>query len=189
MSGWWSVDGEDLRNTSASDDLPSNSGFAPLPNNTKVLAIVDSAGIGEKDGNRYAEATLTILKPEGYANRKLFPRFWIYDDNPSAADAKKKRDNDMRRFVKLDASCGGKLAKSGKIPTDDDIALAMTGKQIIVNVMLMEPKDGKEPFNWYSDYWPKGAKELSEAPARSAPKRQTQNASAFDDLDDSDVPF
>lgn len=188
-NSWWETsDGEDLRKTDPKADLPSGN-FDPIPNNTKVLAIVDSAGKGEKDGNYYAEATLTILKPEGYANRKLFPRFWIFDDNPHAADPKKKRDNDMRRFVKLDAACGGKLAKAGHEPDGDDIAMALTGKQVIVNVMLMEPKEeGKEPFNWFSDYWPRGAKEISEGP-KAQQKRERQQ-SRVDDEDDPDfIPF
>lgn len=188
MSDWWNVDGEDLRKTDAEADLPTNS-FEPLPDKTKVLAIVDSAGIGEKDGNRYAEATFTVLKPEGYANRKLFAKYWIFDDNPHTPDPKKKRNNDMRRFVKLDAACGGKLARNGGKPDADDIALAFTSKQVIVQVMLMTPKEeGKEPFNWYADYWPKGTKELSEA-VKPKPKSST----AMEDIDindiDDDVPF
>lgn len=187
MSDWWNVDGEDLRKTDAEADLPTNS-FEPLPDKTKVLAIVDSAGIGEKDGNRYAEATFTVLKPEGYANRKLFAKYWIFDDNPHTPDPKKKRNNDMRRFVKLDAACGGKLARNGGKPDGDDIALAFTGKQVIVQVMLMTPKpkaDGSkdEPFNWYADYWPKNSRELSEAV-----KPKPKSVPAMDD-DDSDVPF
>lgn len=188
MSDWWNVDGEDLRKTDAEADLPTSS-FEPLPDKTKVLAVVDSAGIGEKDGNRYAEATFTVLKPEGYANRKLFAKYWIFDDNPHAPDPKKKRNNDMRRFVKLDAACGGKLARNGGKPDADDIALAFTGKQVIVHVMLMTPKpkaDGSrgEPFNWYADYWPKGAKELSEAV-----KPKAKSVPAMEDDGDSDVPF
>lgn len=208
MSSWWQVDGEDLRNTDAKSDLPSGGGFEPLPDKTKVLAIVDSAGIGEKGGNRYAEATFSVLKPDGYANRKLFAKYWIFDDNPNCysqydsdeekrAKIKKKRDNDMRRFVKLDAACGGKLAKSGKIPGNDEIALALTGKQVIVQVMLFTPKQGatdsngnpSEPFNWYADYWPKGTKEISEAVApKPKPVQSSGGGFADDDLGD-DVPF
>lgn len=190
MSNWWNTsDGEDLRKTDASKDLSTGGGFEPLPDKTKVLAIVDSAGKSERDGNFYAEATLTVLKPEGYANRKLFPRFWIFDDNPHAADPKKKRDNDMRRFVKLDAACGGKLAKAGHEPDGDDIAMALTGKQVIVQVMLMEPKEAdKEPFNWYADYWPKGAKELSEGP-KASPARGERKESYDDDPDKDLIPF
>lgn len=184
MSDWWNVDGEDLRKTDAEADLPTGS-FEPLPDKTKVLAIVDSAGIGEKDGNRYAEATFTVLKPEGYANRKLFAKYWIFDDNPHAPDPKKKRNNDMRRFVKLDAACGGRLARDGGKPDGDDIALAFTGKQVIVQVMLMTPKEeGKSPVQWFSDYWPKGAKELSEAV-----KPKPKSVAAMEDDDYSDVPF
>lgn len=189
MSSWWQTsDGEDLRQTDPQKDLPTGGGFDPIPDKTKVLAIVDSAGIGEKDGKRYAEATLTIIKPEGYANRKLFPRFWIFDENPHASDPKKKRDNDMRRFVKLDAACGGKLAKVGREPDADDISLAFTNKQVIVQVMLMTPREeGKEPFNWYADYWPKNAKELSEGPK---PKPQERREPEYaDDLDGDEIPF
>lgn len=186
MSNWWSTsDGEDLRGTDASKELPSGS-FEPLPNNTKVLAVVDSAGKAERDGNYYAEATMTIVKPEGYANRKIFAKWWIFDDNPHAPDKKKKRDNDMRRFVKMDAACGGKLAKAGREPDGNDISMAFINKQVIVQVMLMEPKDGGEPFNWYADYFPKGAKELSEGPAR---KVKQESRPVDDDLDDDSIPF
>lgn len=190
MSDWWNVDGEDLRKTDAEADLPANN-FEPLPDKTKVLAVVDSAGIGEKDGNRYAEASFTVLKPEGYAKRKLFAKYWIFDDNPHAPDPKKKRNNDMRRFVKLDAACGGKLARNGGKPDADDIALAFTGKQVIVHVMLMTPKeDGKSPVQWFSDYWPKGAKELSEAPKKAVSNSQSSHRSDYDDdLDGDSVPF
>lgn len=193
-NSWWETsDGEDLRHTDASKDLPTNSGFDPLPNNTKVLAVIDSAGKGEKDGNYYAEATMTILKPDGYANRKIFPRWWIFDDNPHATDKKKKRDNDMRRFVKLDAACGGKLAKAGREPDGDDIAMAFVNKQVIVNVMLMEPGEAdKKPFNWYSDYFLKNSRELSDGPAPKqggSGRKPQSRRDDYDDLDDDSVPF
>jgi len=190
MGNFWTTDdGEDIREkVDADKDLPDNGGsFEPLPDKTKVLAIVTDAGIKEKDGAQHAYAVLEIVKPEAYARRKLFPSFWVFDDNPNAADPEKKRKNDKLRFTKLDASCGGKLARKNSAPSGDDIALAFTNKQVIVHVMLMTPKeDGKEPFNWYSDYWPKSAKEISEVDVK--PRVQTKRQDHDDDLDD-EIPF
>lgn len=185
---FWSVDGEDVRDK-AEDDLPVNSNFDPLPDKTKVLAVITEAGTKERDGNRYAYAVMEIVKPEGYAKRKLFPSYWVFDDNPNAEDAAKKRKNDLKRFTRLDLACGGKLVRKDGIPTGDDIAMAFTNKQVIVNVMLMVPKESdKEPFNWYSDYWPKGAKELSEAVVQPASGGGGSKRPPVDD-DDDDIPF
>lgn len=181
---FWSQGGEDARETAtANEDLPSND-FEPIPDKTKVLAMVTEAGIGEKDGNRYAFATMEIVKPEAYARRKIFPRFWVFDDNPNAADPAKKRKNDLMRFAKLDAACGGKLARKNGVPSDEDIAMAFANKQVVVNVMLMTPATG-DPLNWYSDYWPKGTKEITEV---AAAKKPGTKAKVDDDLDD-DIPF
>lgn len=197
MSSFWNTaDGDDIRDKVDIDKDLETGSFEPLPDKTKVLALVTAAGIDEdKDGNRRASVTLEVVKPEGYARRKLFPRFWVYDDNPNAADKAKKRQNDLTRFTKLDAACGGKLARKDGVPSSEDIALAFTGKQVIVNVMLMTPKDG-DPFNWYSDYWAKGAKELSEGPKAKAsgsgvggnggPQRRR---AVDDDIDSDDIPF
>jgi len=189
MSSFWNSGGEDVRQKIDYEaDLPTGEGFEPLPDKTKVLALVTEAGIGEKDGDRYAFATLEIIKPAAYAKRKLFPRFWVYDDNPHAADKEKKRANDLKRFTKLDGACGGKLARKDNIPSNDDIALALTGKQVIVQVMLMTPKEaGKEPFNWFADYWAKGQKEIVEVAVPT--KGATSKPSFADDDDDPDVPF
>lgn len=190
MSSFWSTgDGDDIRDKVDVDkDLETGGGFEPLPDKTKVLALITEAGIDEdKDGNRRAFATMEIVKPEAYARRKLFPRFWVFDDNPNAADKAKKRQNDLMRFTKLDAACGGKLARKDGVPTSDDISLAFTNKQVIVHVMLMTPKDGGEPFNWYSDYWSRGSKEISEV--KAAPKSSTKRQAFDDDLDGDDVPF
>lgn len=188
MSSFWNSGGEDVRQKIDYEaDLPTGEGFEPLPDKTKVLALVTEAGIGEKDGDRYAFATLEIIKPAAYAKRKLFPRFWVYDDNPHAADKEKKRANDLKRFIKLDGACGGKLARKDGVPGGDDIALAFTGKQVIIQVMKMVPKeDDKEPFNWYADYWAKGQKEIVEVAVPT--KGATSKPSFADDLDD-DVPF
>lgn len=185
MDFWSTSDGEDVRDK-VDSDIPESGGFEPLPDKTKVLAVVTEAGKGEKDGLEYAFATLEIVKPEGYAKRKLFPRFWVFDDNPHAADKVKKRSNDLRRFSRLDAACGGKLARKNGVPSGDDIALAFTGKQAIVQVMLMVPKNGDDPFNWYSDYFLKNSKELSEAKALD---KKPQNNPTDDDLDDDSIPF
>ncbi len=196
---FWSVDGEDVRDK-AEEDLPVNSNFDPLPDKTKVLAVITEAGTKERDGNRYAYAVMEIVKPEGYAKRKLFPSFWVFDDNPNAEDVAKKRKNDLKRFTRLDLACGGKLARKDGIPSGDDIAMAFTNKQVIVHVMLMTPKAGsldrqgnqQEPFNWYSDYWPKGAKELSEAvvqPASGGGGSKARRPAADDDIDGDDIPF
>lgn len=187
MSFWNTSSGEDARET-AEKELPDNS-FEPLPDKTKVLVNIDQAGIDkDKNFNERAFAEMTVIKPDAYAGRKLFPKFWIFDDNPNVADAQKKRDNDLRRFSRLDAACGGKLARAGKTPTDETIALALTGKNVIVHVMLMTPKDG-DPLNWYSDYWAKGEKDVPEVekPARKPAAKKQEPAA--DDLDDSDIPF
>lgn len=186
MSFWNTSGGEDVRTTTkAEDDLPTGD-FTPIPDKTKVLVTIDQAGVDEdKNFNKRAFAEMTIVKPEAFARRKLFPKFWIFDDNPNAADKQKKRDNDLRRFTKLDQACGGKLSSSGKEPTDEAIALAFSGKSVIVNVMLMEPNDG-DAFNWFSDYWPKGTKEIPEVDA-PAPKPAPKKPVA-DDLDD-EIPF
>lgn len=184
MSFWNTSDGANLQETAEKEFSSGGGDFEPIPDNTNCLALVNGATWKtNNNGDRYIGVRWDIVKPESLAGRVVFQNLWVKDDNPQAKDPAKKRDKDLRMFASIDANAGGKLARSGREPDDDDLALALTNKQMMIKVMLMEPKDGK-PLNWVSAVSPKGGSlEVSEVKASVKPQ-QRQAA-----VDDSDIPF
>lgn len=184
MSFWNTSDGANLQETAEKEFSSGGGDFEPIPDNTNCLALVNGATWKtNNNGDRYIGVRWDIVKPESLAGRVVFQNLWVKDDNPQAKDPAKKRDKDLRMFASIDANAGGKLARSGREPDDDDLALALTNKQMMIKVMLMEPKDGK-PLNWVSAVSPKGGS-LAVSEVKVAPKPQQRQSV----VDDSDIPF
>lgn len=186
MSFWSLSDGDSAANTGNEFDAGGGD-FENIPKNTSVLAVVDEASWREdRSGNEHLSIRWGILKPEAYANRKIFQKMWITDDNPNSKDAAKKRDKDLKMLGAIDANAGGKLVKKAGKPTDDDLALALTNKPMVITLgeWSMKADDGSTMTgNWVMSVKPKTA-EISAGPVAKKPASRP----AIDE-DEDQIPF
>lgn len=199
-NNWWMTsDGEDVTKDVKQEYDTGGGSFEPIPDKTNALAtIITAAWAKSRDNDRYVNIQWSITKPEEYARRIVFMKVWCGDLDPRAKDPEKKRDKAKKMLITIDGLAGGKLAKAGREPDDDDLALALTNKSMGVTIMLweMDGEDGKPMSgNWISSVWAKGAKELT-VPPKAAPKTGGGGSQARrrpdpidDDDDDSGIPF
>jgi hypothetical protein len=194
MSFWDLSDGESAA-TGEKEYEQESGNLSPIPNDSSVLAIIDEAKWQEtRDRDaEFISLRWSVMEPAEYANRKVFQKLWVTDDDPNAKDADKaakKRDKAKKMLAAIDANCGGKLAKKAGRPSDDDLALALTNRPMIIKCMVWEMKgsDGTmNSGNWIAAVSPK-AKGVDVKAAKEPARKAEPAKSAFDDLDD-DVPF
>jgi len=181
MSNFWELDdGEDATETGTEYEVGGGD-FEVIPNNTDVLACPDEAKWDAFNGDDFISVRWTILKPEEYANRKVFQKLWVTDDDPKAKDPAKKRDKAKRMLAAIDANAGGKLGKKDVLPTDESLTAALVNKPMIIKLMVWKMKgdDGEEKSgNWVSAVSPKKGGKVSKP--KPEPKKQ--------ELDD-EIPF
>lgn len=195
MSFWDLSDGESAA-TGEKEYEQATGNLEPIPDGSSVLAIIDEAKWGEtRDRDaEFISLRWSVTGPEEYINRKVFQKLWVTDDDPNTTDAEKmakKRDKAKRMLAAIDANCGGKLARKAARPTDDDLALALTNKPMVIKCMVWEMKgtDGTmNSGNWIAAVAPRSKGVDVKAAKAPAAKAQSAASSFGDDLDD-DVPF
>ena len=200
MSFWQLSTGESAV-TDSKEYSAGGGDFDVIPKGTSVLVMIEDASwkAGYQVEEEFVNLKVRVLKPEGYANRVLFFKLWIGDLDPGVktngsfdqAKALTKRDKHRLMIIAIDNNAKGKLAKLTGSPTNEQLALALTGAQFVATLGVWDkedPESGKKVpgGNWLMSAKPKTA-EVSPgpAPAKAPPKRP---AFEDDDLDD-DVPF
>lgn len=194
MSFWDTSTGESAATTGGEFDAGGGN-MDPIPEGTTVLAMPDDVKWAEdKHGNEYLSVRWTVLKPENYLNRKIFQKLWVSDEKPGQKDPTKYKDKQLKMLAAIDTNAGGKLLKVGGKPSDDQLAIALTNRQMTLRlgVWAMQGDNGPMTGNWIQMVADK-TKPVSEGvskPARQTrSNEQTRSFSGFaDDLDD-DVPF
>lgn len=178
MSNWWELEDDEEVTGSYSS---GGGDFDPIPNNTRALAEVNSVMWAERGGERYVNIQWEVVKPAAYANRRVFQKIYVVNGKPGAKNPKdaQKKARDMWRNI--DHNAGGKLVRLGREPNDDDMTLALQGKQMIIDIMLWEIDGNKG--NWVGAVHPKGSKEVVEVSKPEPTKRPVA-----DDLDE-EIPF
>jgi hypothetical protein len=175
MSEFWSLStGEDITKTGSSFESGGGS-MEPIPENTTAVAIIDEAK-WEQDlnGNEYVSLRWSILAPQEYKNRKIFQKSWVDDLKPDQKDPEKYRDKQRKMFFAIDTNCGGKLARSGKRPTDEMLGM-LTNKPMMIKIMTWDDRETKKPRgNWI---------------AAVAPRVGAEAAKATHVAEDDDAPF
>jgi len=85
MSYWDISDGSSAIDTGTEYEVAG--GNFIIPDGSAVLAMPDEAK-WEKDftNNEYVQIRWVVLKPEQFANQKVFQKLWIEDDDPKAKD-------------------------------------------------------------------------------------------------------
>jgi len=196
MSFWDLSDGESAANGEKEYEQATGN-LDPIPDGSSVMAIIDEAKWQEtRDRDaEFISLRWSVMEPAEYANRKIFQKLWVTDDDPNTKDAgkmEKKRDKAKRMLAAIDANCGGKLARKAARPTDDDLALALTNRAMVIKCMVWEMKgtDGTmNSGNWIAAVSPKSkGVSVTAAKAKHVEKASTIAAAFGDDLDD-DVPF
>lgn len=189
MSFWQASNGADVTD-GVEKEYDGGGGFALVPDKTNCLAMLYGAEWREdKDRNRYINIRWDIIKDDAYKGIVIFQKLWVKDDDPNAKDPAKKRDKALRMLAAIDANAGGKLARKGREPDDDDLAVCLTNKQMMIKCMVWDI-DGKEG-NWIAAVGPKGGNMSITVPV-SESKRAARKINPVDDLDDDlddDVPF
>lgn len=194
MSFWDLDDGTSAATGEKEYEAPTGN-FDPIPDGSNVLAVIDEAKwYTTRDGDaEYTSLRWVVQEPEAYANRKIFQKLWVTDDDPNAKDADKakaKRDKAKRMLAAIDANAGGKLAKTPRKPTDDDLALALQNKPMVIKCMVweFETNGQKNSGNWIAAVFPK-SKGVTDAPAATKkPAAKATPATSWDDDADS-IPF
>ncbi len=190
MSFWQLDDGEDATETGKEFDAGGGN-FENIPDNTSVLACLDEVKWDTFNENEFVSARWSVLKPEAYANRKIFQKLWLTDDDPQAKDPSKKRDKAKRMFAAIDANAGGKLAKSGKRPTNDSMTTALVNKPMVIKLMVWEftGDDGQERSgNWVAAVSPK-SHEISKGDELAPKKKPAASTPVDGNGYDDEIPF
>lgn len=116
----------------------------PIPDNTNVLAAIDQA-VWQEDRNGgpdFIEFRWTVMAPAEYANRKVFQKVRVRDEDA------KKAEKAKRMLVAIDANAGGKIFAAGKEPSEQDLQKHLMAKPMVLKVQTWEI-DGKVG-NWVS---------------------------------------
>jgi len=187
MSFWSVSTGENLAaqtKEQREEYTPATGDLEPIPAGSKVRAFVKEAKWDKNpDGDRYIKLRWDVVKPEEVAKRVIFQKLWVKDDDLNAKNPGDKRDKALRMLAKIDSFAGGKLAAKGAEPTDDDLAIALQDKQMVICVEIweMEGRDGEQMSgNWVRDVKPCEGTALAVGKAKEKP--------AAPDIDD-DIPF
>lgn len=195
MSFWNMEDGTNAAENVEKEYSAGGNDFEPLPKGTSVLVTIEDIAwkAAYQRDETFVNLKCRVLKPEGYANRVLFFKLWIGDLDPGTTDRAKalaKRDKHKKMFLTIDANAKGKMARLTAKPSDEELAVALTGAQFVATLGVWDKEDergNKVPGgNWLLAAKPKSS-EVSEGPQKAQAKRQA--AFMDDDLDGDDVPF
>jgi hypothetical protein len=195
MASFWGLsDGSVAIDTGKEFDAGGGN-MEPIPEGTSVLAMPDEVKWAtDRNQNEFLSIRWTVLKPEGYQNRKVFQKLWVTDDDPRAKDPSKKRDKALKMLSAIDANAGGKLIKVQGKPSDDTLAVSLINKQMVIRLGLWEMTgDNGDPMSGnYVQAVSGKDRAISEGPKK--PDNQGNGAGGRraplpdHDLDD-DVPF
>jgi hypothetical protein len=113
--------------------------FEPMPSGTKSKAIIEEAKWDNFEDNYYINIRWSLLGGE-FNNRKVFQKIKVREDD------KKKAEKALRMLAAIDANAGGKLMAAGTEPSDDDLAIALVNKSMMITLDVWEINDKKG--NW-----------------------------------------
>ena len=164
--------------TSSSFELGGGD-LAPIPENTKVLAIAEEAKNDEYQGTRSIKVKWRISQPAEYANRVIFQKLQVY-----TAD---KADKHKRMLAAIATNAGGQLfqamQQTGETEPSDMSLSTITNRPMVLQLGIWESEDKSKSGNWVKAV---SARKGATPTAAPAPKPQPAPVA---DIDDSDIPF
>lgn len=181
MSGLW---GDDEVDVPESGEFSSGGGdFELIPAKTGVLFEIEAATLEEANNfedTDYINIRWSILKPELYANRKVFQKIRVFSND------KEKRKKARQMLAAIDVNSDNRLTKYAEKKnktleefTTEDLTLCLVGKSMS-GVIMIWSMDGKT-----------GNYVQSIAPANKAKTTSTGKPVEKKEavVDDDDVPF
>ena len=182
MSFFTTSTGDNLAQNNTGSFSMGGDDFAPIPKDTRVLAVCEESKISEYQDKRYINLKWKIAQPKEFANRTIFQKIQVFESDST------KRDKALRMLAAIDANAGGKLAKENKEPTDQSLSAALTNRPMVLKLGVWELEDKSKSGNWVQEVSAKkGAAEPAPAP-KPAPAPAPRANGGFDDMDD-DIPF
>lgn len=177
MSFFTTSTGDNLSQNQTGSFTMGGDDFAPIPKDTRVLAICEEAKIGEYQEKRFINIKWDIAQPKEYKGRKIFQKVHVFETDPQ------KRDKALRMLAAIDANAGGKLAAAGVEPTDKSLSAALSAKMMVLKLGVWELEDKSKSGNWVQEVSKHGGA------AAPAPAPAPRGSGAFDDMDDDSIPF
>jgi len=121
--------------------------FALIPDNTNLIAAINTAEWKEFQGDEYINIRWDVLAPYEYKNRVLFQKIKVYDTD------EKKANKAKRMLSAIDTNAGGKLAMLKEAPTDSQLLKALQNKVMVIKVFTWDM--GEKSGNWVGAVSPK----------------------------------
>lgn len=190
---FWDLSSGDQVSTEKEYEAPSGGGNLILPDGSSVVASIDECKWQSfQGGEEHISARWNILAPEEYQGRKIFQKMYPEGDtarNTDPAKAKKKGDTAKRMLAAIDANCGGGLMKLQRKPSDEDFAMHLTNKPMVIRLGLWD-MDGKQG-NWVQAVSPASKPVSVDASkvTKAAPKAQASSVGGSSRYDDDEIPF
>ena len=155
--------------------------LAPIPENTKVLAIAEEAKNDEYQGTRSIKVKWRISQPAEYANRVIFQKLQVYTPD--------KADKHKRMLAAIATNAGGQLfqamQQSGETEPSDMSLSTITNRPMVLQLGIWESEDKGKSGNWVKAV--SARKSPAGAPPAPVPVAPPPKPAA--DMDDSDIPF
>lgn len=177
MSFWNLDDGTSAAETGTSFEVSTSN--EPIPDGSCVLAYISDVKWDEWQGTEYLKITWKVAKPAELENRVVFHKLYVTDPDRGAKDPKAKTDKAKRMLAAIDANAGGKLLKIAAKPTNEQLAIALINKTMVIRVHVYETDDGKTG-NWVAAVMPKDH-ELKIGETKPRANKQKASAAPVDD--------
>ena len=166
--------------TSSSFELGGGD-LAPIPENTKVLAIAEEAKNDEYQGARSIKVKWRISQPAEYANRVIFQKLQVYTPD--------KADKHKRMLAAIATNAGGQLfqamQQSGETEPSDMSLSTITNRPMVLQLGIWESEDKSKSGNWVKAVSARKSPAGAPAPVPVAPPPPPVATG----IDDSDIPF
>ena len=155
--------------------------LAPIPENTKVLAIAEEAKNDEYQGARSIKVKWRISQPAEYANRVIFQKLQVYTPD--------KADKHKRMLAAIATNAGGQLfqamQQTGETEPSDMSLSTITNRPMVLQLGIWESEDKSKSGNWVKAVSARKSPAGAPAPVPVAPPPPPPLA----DIDDDSIPF
>lgn len=174
---FWDTQSGTINKANAKGTAEVGGSSTPLPDGTKVRAIITEARWDEYEGERSIKLRWDVVDGQ-YKGRVVFHKVKV--EEPDA----KKADKHKKMLAAIDYNCGGKLMDAGVEPTDASLSMALRNVPMVIRVGLWE-FNGKQG-NWVQAVESAGAAVTTSVAATPVPAKV---AAPSKDFDDGDIPF
>jgi len=171
MSFWATSDGSAVK---TQGEMQLSEDIKPIPNNTQLLALIDEAKWDDYDGAGYISLRWSIASGE-YANRKVFQKLWVNGGKQNDKNPQATMDKAKRMLAAIDMNAGGKLMQSQSMPSDQELAIALMNKPMMIQVKVWSMPDNAtgetKTGNWINAVAPRSKQQAQQPQQTQAPQQ------------------